>query len=330
MNLKASPKVELHLHLDCSLSYEVVSRLEPTITEDQYKRTFIAPTKCASLSEMLSCAPQGIRLMQSEERLRLVTLDLFQQLKKDNVIYAEIRFAPHLHLEKGLSPNQVVQIVADAVSIATQDTGIEGRIILCTLRHFSAEQSLETAKLVEQFRNNKVVALDLAGDEAGYPITPHLPAFEYAIQKGLGRTAHAGEASGAESVWETLKYFRPMRIGHGVRSIEDKSLVNQLRSQNIHLEICPTSNDQTNVCKTYQTHPLDRLYRNGLSTGINTDCRTLCGITLNEEYEKIQSCFAWKLEDFLNCNLNAVRASFAPDSLKQTLITQLYQGYVEN
>ena len=106
-----------------------------------------------------------------------------------------------------------------------RETGIEARLILCTLRHFSESQSMETAKLVEDFRDSRVAALDIAGDEAGFPLAPHIPAFRYAAGRGLFRTAHAGEALGPESVWETLEHLAPTRIGHGTRSIEDPALV---------------------------------------------------------------------------------------------------------
>jgi adenosine deaminase len=152
------PKVELHLHLDCSLSYGAVSRLDPSISRQEFESEFIAPPQCASLADFLTRAPRGFQLMQSEEALRIVTEDLFEQLKNDQVLYAEIRFAPLLHLAKGLTPEAVVTAVDRATEQCTRDTGIEARLILCTLRHFSREQSLLTAQLVERFQGSRVVA----------------------------------------------------------------------------------------------------------------------------------------------------------------------------
>ncbi len=326
MDCKTLPKVELHLHLDCSLSYAVVSRLNPAITREEYLHDFIAPARCTNLADFLTRAPKSIALMQTEEGLRLVTFDVFEQLQRDNVFYAEIRFAPLLHTEKGLTAENVVEIIEEATAKASQATGIEARLILCTLRHFSAEQSLQTVKLVERFKGTRVAALDIAGDEAGFPLDAHIPAFQYAIQNGIARTAHAGEGSGAESVWETLNLLRPSRIGHGVRSIEDPALIAHLRKEHIHLEVCPTSNLQTNIYDSYADHPINRLYDAGLSLSVNTDARTITDITLAQEYEKLHQVFAWDREHFLQCNLNAMRSSFLPEAVKKRLENRLREG----
>jgi adenosine deaminase len=219
------PKIELHLHLDCSLSFNAVSKLDQSVSLEEYNREFIAPRRCTSLADFLTRAPRGFQLMQDQAALALVVEDLFEQLAADGVIYAEIRFAPLLHLERGLTPEQVVAAVDRATEASIRSSGIEARLILCTMRHFNQEQGLLTAGLVEQFRGTRVAALDIAGDEAGYPIDANVPAFRYAIDHGLYRTAHAGEARGPDSVWETLREFQPSRIGHGVRSIEDPVLI---------------------------------------------------------------------------------------------------------
>lgn len=317
------PKVELHLHMDCSLSYQAVARLDPSITRQQFDAEFIAPPQCSSLADFLTRAPRGFQLMQTVDALRLVTEDLFEQLARDNVIYAEIRFAPLLHLAQGLSPEVVVAAVDRATEECIAATGIEARLILCTLRHFNPTQSLLTAQLVERFNGSRVVALDIAGDEAGFPIDPHIPAFRYAQDHGLHRTAHAGEARDADSVWETLKAFQPSRIGHGVRSIEDPVLVEHLHRQRIHLEVCPTSNVQTRTCAAYSDHPIDRLFRAGVSLGINTDTRTITDVTLEQEYGRLREHFNWTDAEFLTCNREALRAAFIDEPLKSTLIARL-------
>jgi adenosine deaminase len=320
------PKVELHLHLDCSLSYQAVARLDPSISRDQYDAEFVAPSQCASLADFLTRAPRGFQLMQTEEALRLVTEDLFEQLSRDRVIYAEIRFAPLLHLEQGLTPDAVVAAVDRAAEECVRATGIEARLILCTLRHFDTAQSLLTAQLVERFKGSRVVGLDIAGDEAGFPIDAHIPAFRYAIDHGLYRTAHAGEARGADSVWETLRGFQPTRIGHGVRSIEDPKLVEHLRRERIHLEVCPTSNVQTRTSASYAEHAVDRLFRAGVSLGINTDTRTITNVTLGQEYARLREHFGWGSEELLACNREALRAAFIEDSFRTGLLAQLDAG----
>ena len=321
------PKVELHLHLDCSLSYEVVKKIDPTVTEADYNENFIAPDKCTDLADFLTRAVKGIALMQTKEQLQLVVHDLFKQLAADNILYAEIRFAPLQHLEKGLTPFEVVAATEEATAAAVQATGIEARIILCTLRHYSAEQSMATVQLAAQFKGTYVVGFDIAADEAGFPVDNHIAAFQYAKQKDIYCTAHAGEAKGAASVWETLEYFGPSRIGHGVRSYEGKNLVAHLCKNNIHLELCPTSNVQINIYDTYKDHPIDGLYKAGVSLNVNTDTRTITNITLNKEYEKLQTTFGWTIKDFYNCNINALNAAFIPEELKNMLKEKLFKAY---
>jgi adenosine deaminase len=265
----------------------------------------------------------SLELMQTEKGLRLVTRDLFQQFKQENVIYAEIRFAPLLHIEQGLTPEQVLRIVEESVSSCVKETNIEARIILCTLRHHTKEQSMATVKLAEQFQGSRVAALDLSADEAGFPLDAHIAAFQYAREKGIYCTAHAGEAKGPESVWETLEHFKPTRIGHGVRSIEDPKLVEELKKKNIHLEVCPSCNVQIDIFDTYADHPIDRLHNNGVSVGINTDGRTISNISLTDEYQRLQQIFGWGFEHFLTCNRNALAASFLPTEKKQRLKKKL-------
>jgi adenosine deaminase len=327
MSFHHLPKVELHLHLDCSLSYPVVSQIDPSISRAEYQNSFIAPAKCTNLADCLTRAQSGIRLMQTKEQLRLVTQDLFTQLVQDNILYAEIRFAPLFHIEKGLSAQDVVRVVEATVSDSIKATGVEARILLCTVRHFSESQSIETIKLVEQFQGTCVAGFDIAGDEAGFPIDAHLKAFHYAREHQIPCTAHAGEAKGPESVWETLRNFFPARIGHGVRSIEDPAMIEHLRRNKIHLEICPTCNIQTDVYPVYESHSVDKLYHSGLSLNINTDTRTMTNITLNQEYGKLNRAFGWEKEHFLHCNINALRAAFIPEQTRKELMVRLMEGY---
>ena len=327
MDHSTLPKVELHLHLDCSLSYEVVRQINPAITYDAYRQSFVAPPKCYDLADYLLRAIKGFELMQTKEQLRLVTLDLFRQLKADNVIYAEIRFAPLLHIQKGLTEKEVVEKINTAVTEGIDGTGVEAGLILCTLRHFSEEQSMATVNLVHQFRGSNVVGFDIAGDEAGFPISNHVRAFEWAKANGIYCTAHAGEAKGAESVWESLQHFHPSRIGHGVRSAEDENLLEFLKKENIHLEVCPTSNIQTNVYDTLPDHTADKIYNSGVSMSISTDCRTISDTTLTNEYGILEKIFNWKKEHFLKCNLAAIEHCFTTKEKKEKLKQRLIAGF---
>ncbi|HEV2486157.1 MAG TPA: adenosine deaminase [Terracidiphilus sp.] len=324
MELRSLPKVELHLHLDCSLSYKVVARLAPAVSHEEFLRDYVAPARCTNLADFLSRAPMGFRLMQSEDALRAVTEDVFEQLVEDGVVYAELRFAPLLHLEQGLTAERVVVVVERAAEEFSRATGVESGLILCTLRHFTEEQSMQTARLVERFRDSRVVALDIAGDEAGFPLDAHVAAYRFAREHGLSRTAHAGEACGPESVWETLRLLAPQRIGHGVRSIEDARLVEHLKREGIHLEVCPSSNVQiVPEIARWEEHPIDRLYRAGVSLNLNTDTRMLNPVTLTGEYEGMQRVFGWGAEDFLRTNLMGVEAAFAAEEVKERVRKQL-------
>jgi adenosine deaminase len=327
MNWKSFPKVELHLHLDISLGYEAAVQLEPSLTPELFAKEFIAPSRCTNLVDFLKRVPRILELLQTEKGLNLLVEDMFRQLREDGLVYAELRFAPLLHTHKGLDPEEVVRIVESATEWYSQETGVESRLILCSLRHYTAGQSLQTVQLVDQFRGSRVVGFDLAGDEAGYPLTAHLEAFRFARDRGIAITSHAGEAAGAQSIWDTLRLIHPSRIGHGVCCIEDPALMEALKRERIHLETCPTCNVQLNVFPSYAEHPIDRLYREGLSVGVSTDNRTLTPITLSREYEMLETTFGWGKEEFLRCNLNALRAAFLPEAVKQELAEKIKREF---
>lgn len=328
MDWRTLPKVELHFHIDCSLSFDAVSRLAPGVSRQEYERDYVAPPRCTNLADFLARAPKGFRLMQTEEALEIVAEDVMRQLAADGVIYAELRFAPLLHQERGLSPWRVVAVLERAVDRLIRETGVEARLILCTLRHFTEEQSIETARLVEEFRGSRVVALDIAGDEAGYPLAPHIGAYRYARDHGLFRTAHAGEGMGPESVWETLRALQPQRIGHGTRSYEDPELIAHLVRERIHLELCPSSNVQIiPSLRSMEEHPIDRLYRAGVSLNVNTDSRMLTPTTMTREYEHLARFFGWSEPEFLRANEMGIEAAFIRNEVKQRLAKRLREAY---
>lgn len=327
-DLRLLPKVELHLHLDCCLSYDLVHGLDPRVTPEIYRREFVAPPKCRDLADYLRIPPRHVALLQTADALRLAVADLFAQLAADNVIYAEIRYAPLLHTQAGLTAEQVVATVTDAVARESAASGIAAGVILCTLRNFDEAQSLTTVRLAANLRGAPVVnAFDIAGDEAGFPLTGHLAAFAFARREGIPYTVHGGEARGPESMWELIRQFRPVRFGHGVRSIEDPALVAYLRDAGIHLEVCPSCNVQINVAPDYASHPVDRLYRAGISLGINTDTRAISDVTLTQEYERMHATFGWDVADFRQANLNAARAAFLPEREREQLVNRLLRGY---
>jgi adenosine deaminase len=296
-----------------------VHQLDATVSREEYENEFKVPYDCRSLVEYIKRAQRPIELMQTAEQLRLVTLDLFKQLKADNVVYAEIRFAPLQHLQKGMTAEEVVNAVNDATAEGVSMYGVEAGIILCTLRHYSEAESLQTVKLVNQFKNTHVVGFDIAADEAGFPVDNHITAFQFATLNNIHCTAHAGEACGPESVWETLDVFMPSRIGHGVRSAEDDLLLQHLKKNNIHLEVCPTSNIKTGVFESIEKHSAPKIFESGVSMSINTDGRTISDVTLTEEYELMNKVFQWDINKFRHCNLEAIRHSFTNEKIKEKI-----------
>ncbi|HXZ80800.1 MAG TPA: adenosine deaminase [Terriglobales bacterium] len=327
MQLHSLPKIELHLHLDCSLSYQSVSALDPDVTPEKYQRDYVAPKLC-TLPEFLERSRRGVALLQTRDALRLVTEDVVHQLAADGVVYAELRFAPLLHLERGLTPEQVVEAIDRTAERMIHETGVEVRLILCTLRHFTEQQSMQTVKLVKRFCGSRVVGLDLAGDEAGFSLHNHVAAFRYAREHSLNYTAHAGEGAGPESVWEVVRLLDSRRIGHGTRSSEDPQLVEHLRRERIHLEMCPAANVQIIASiGSWERHPIDRLYRAGVALNVNTDTRMLTPTTLTREYEGLLQTFGWEAQELLNTNLMAVDAAFVEDNLKQQLRRRLQDAY---
>jgi adenosine deaminase len=323
MNYSALPKVELHLHLDCSVSYPVAHQLKPGLSKQVFEEEFIAPPKCKDLADFLKRAIKGFELLQSREALRMATLDLLESLESEEVIYAEIRFAPLLHTQQGLSPEAVVETVLEALKEGQPGKSIHTGLILCTLRRFGEAQSMETARLAARYHGQGVVGFDIAGDEANYELAPHISAFQYVYEKGIPATAHAGEARGPESVRESMQHLHLSRIGHGVRITEDLRLMEEVRSAGLHLEICPTSNIQTDIYPAMPDHAIHQLLQEGFPLSINTDGRTLVNVSLSEEYRRIGHAFHWSPDQYRATLEAAINAAFTTETMKCGLRRQI-------
>lgn len=310
------PKVELHLHLDCSMSFESVAALVPDMTQERYRAEFLAPRKCVNLVDYFRYLAAPLALLQTGHALRIATIDLLRQLADDNVIYAEIRFAPHLHQRDGLRSEEVVEIVLAAVNEGKTLYPVEARLILCTLRPDDTAQGFEILALAEKYAARGVGGIDLAGDEAGYGLAEHIPVFRRAADRGINVTAHAGEATGAKSVEEVVTELGVRRVGHGVRSIEDAAVIDLLINHKVHLEVCPSCNIQIDVFRTYADHPVERLRKSGVALSINTDARGPTDLTLRQEYQRIEATFGWTRRDFVAASLAAINASFLEESLR--------------
>jgi adenosine deaminase len=327
LKIKELHKIELHVHIDCSLSFSAVQKMIPDISEGQYKAQFIAPSKCIDLAHYLESAQIAVNLLQTKENLAIAIDDLLHQQANDGVIYSELRFAPIEHTKQNLDIEEVITTALESIQKFAPKYDIKANLILCTLRHYSAEQSLKTAEMVKKYHNSGVVALDLASDEANYSIRQHIKAFDMVRELGIPTIAHAGEAAGSQSVLETIDLLKPVRIGHGVRAIEDPKVIAKIKEQNIHLEVCPSSNIQTNVYHTYSDHVINLLLNEGISFGINTDARAITNISLNKEYEKLVKYFGWQKEDFYLKNRQALDSAFISDELRSVLMNRLDVGY---
>jgi len=325
--LRLLPKVELHVHLDCSLGIDVVRGLGRPITDDDFAQVFAAPEKCASLRQYLDAIAPSCDLLQTEPALFMAARSLAERLADENVVHAEVRFAPHAQIRRGLTPSQVIDAVLAGFDTAMASRGTTVAALLCVLREHDSETGLELVGLAEAYRNRGVAGIDLAGDEAGWPLEAHVPVFRKAAALGLRRTAHAGEALGADSVIDTIEKLDVERIGHGVRSIEDPRAIALIKERNIHLEICPTSNIQVGVFPSLDEHPIDKLSRMGVSLSVNTDARTVNPTSLTREYALLARQFGWDADDFLAHNIEAINHAFLPEASRKRLFAQYMEAW---
>jgi adenosine deaminase len=322
----ALPKIELHLHLDAcvrvSTAVDVGRELGLSLPEP-LAPALIAPERCANLFDYISRVTLALDVMQRPQDLTRIARELVADLAAENIIYAEVRFAPQLHTRRGLSPGEVVDAVRRGLDEGGEEHGVPTGLILCALRHQPAEIGLAVAELAAA-RRGQVVALDLAGDEGGHPeAAPHAPAFARARAAGLHVTAHAGENAGAASVRDALDLLGAERIGHGVRAEEDPALIERLAADAIALDMCPRSNVQTCAVDSLDRHPIDRLLRRGLRVTVSTDGRTTSDTTVTGEFERLARQFGWGAAEFAACQRNAARAVFASDATRRDLLARL-------
>lgn len=322
--IKNMPKIILHLHLDGALRPESVQKwLEnqgKTITLDEVKRALMVNKDCRDLNEYLQKFDLPAQVLQSAENIEQATYELFEDLSKQNVIYAEVRFAPAKHTGNGLSYEEVVLAAIRGMEKAKSKFEIDGSLILCCMRGDTLERNLKTVNVARKFLNKGVSAIDLAGAEALFPTRDYEEIFEQAKEQGIPFTIHAGEADGPESIKKALE-FGAKRIGHGVRCIEDVKLMEALRIREIPLEICPISNLQTQAISG--KHPLEELYRKGLVITISTDNNTVSNTSILEEYEWILENTNLTCNDLLQMNMNAARFTFTTLMEKARLVSDI-------
>lgn len=320
------PKIELHLHLDGAIRAETLLELAeqdgvelPTKDLAELHKYLQVATDCPSLGEYLSKFELPLAVMQTKNSLERVAYELCEILARENVRYFEVRFAPQLHTRKGLRLDEVVAAVLDGLNEGQIEFNLKVGLILCALRHHPVELNVEIANLAGRFRDKGVVAVDLAGDEASYPVEDHQLFFERAQELGLHITIHAGEASGAESIKKAIT-LGAERIGHGVSLFEDADLLEEVKAAQILLEICPKSNYHTKAVASISDHPAKKYFDQGLRINLNTDNPTVSETTLSAEYLSMIEELGFTFEDLRQMTVYAAEAAFLPESEKLELI----------
>jgi adenosine deaminase len=322
--LRPLPKAELHQHLDGSVrpatAVELAKAIGMPLDLDEARRRMIGPERGPDQAELLTYFDLPIALLQTAEALEHVTAELVEDLMLDGVRYAEIRWAPRLHLERGLSVAAVIEAVASGVARAAATHGpvtpLFG-LIATAMRQHPPGANVELARVAAEF-GPPLVGFDLAGPEASWPAPPHAAAFIAAQDGGLGLTAHAGEIPGAARVREVLD-LGVTRVAHGVTAIEDPDLVQLLRARDVTLDMCPTSNVQAGVVTDLASHPIAALHRAGVSVTLSTDDRTVTGTTLTEELVRTAEAVGLDADELMTIALNGFRRAFAPPVVMQPI-----------
>ena len=324
MDYKKYAIVDLHLHLDGSLSAEAILDVAqregielPANNVKDLNKFLMVPENCQSLNEYLERFSLPNLVLQTKKGLEICTLDLLERLAKDGLKYVEIRMAPQLSTDKGLSQEQVVKTL-----IKTCKKGrkfhIFSNLILCMMRgNDTKENNLETIEVAKKFLGKGVVAMDLAGAEGLFPNEMFEEEFKLIKENNIPLTIHAGEASGANSVKSALE-FGAVRIGHGIHSIEDENVLEELKNKNICLEVCPKSNLDTKTISKYDDLPLRQFIEKGIKVSINTDDMTVSNTTLKQEYETLVK-MGFNEKDLRDFAENSINASFADEKTKEYL-----------
>jgi len=326
--LRQLPKAELHCHLDGSVRPSTLLELGREARVQMPKHTpeelaeFMRVDDARTLEDYLRRFDVTVSVMQTEEALERIAYELAEDAAEDGVRYIEIRNAPILNVVHGLTVVQAIEAPLRGLRRAEKDFGIIGRFIVCALRHFTPEDSLEMAQLAVEFKNEGVVAFDLAGGEKGNPAARHVAAFRYAREHDLAVTVHAGEGDGAESVREAVHVCGANRIGHGTRLIEDAELTQYVNDRRIALEVCLTSNVQTRVADSYEAHPLREYFDRGLNVTLNTDNRLMSGTTLTDEYVHAAEHLGFTVDELAGIALNGFESAFLPWEERLMLIEE--------
>jgi adenosine deaminase len=337
--VRSLPKALLHDHLDGGLRPTTVIELAeefgyrglPTHDPGDLAQWFNRGAKRNDLVLYLETFAHTVGVMQHRDAIERVSFECAQDLAADGVVYAEVRMAPELCTEAGMTLDEVVRAMVDGFARGSAGTDLTIYAICTAMR--TAARSPEIAELAVRWREAGVVGFDIAGAEAGYPPTRHLDAFEYVRRENFHATIHAGEAFGLPSIWEAVQFCGAERLGHGVRLVDDITgpagderlglLAAYVRDRRIPLELCPTSNVNTGVVGSIAEHPIGMLRRLRFRVTVNTDNRLMSDTSMTNELVQLHEAFGWGLDDFEWLTVNAMKSAFAPFPERLKLINGL-------
>jgi adenosine deaminase len=348
--IKQAPKVALHDHLDGGLRPQTVIELADAVgytglpTRDAAKLGlwFRDAADSGSLPRYLETFDHTIAVMQTAEALQRVAAETVEDLAADGVVYAETRWAPEQHLQRGLSLDEVVEAVNAGCREGEERAAAAGHFIqvgslVTAMRQNTAPgHSLAIAELAVRHRDSGVVGFDIAGPELGFGPNLHAEAFKYLREQFFRFTIHAGEADGPSSIAEALLNGAD-RLGHGVRIIEDIEfagdearlgrLAAYVRDKRVALEVCPSSNLQTGIAAELSAHPIQRLYELDFNITVSCDNRLMSGTTMTREFTLLAETFGWDLSDLELVALNAIDAAFLSHDVRDAIADQIINGY---
>lgn len=324
--LKRMPKVDLHLHLDgcvkpeSMLDWAAELGVELPANDPAGLLPYMQVSEdCASLVDYLAKFSFVLPFLQTAEALERCAYEVVERAAGDNCLYIEVRFAPLLHTERGLTADDAILAVIQGLQSGERRFGVRARAIAISMRHHLPERNLEVIHAAARHFGRGLVAVDLAGDEAGYPPQLFREVFELARGYGLPITIHAGEAGGADNVLEAIDRLGALRIGHGVRARENPAVLDRIRKLGIPLELCPTSNIQTKAVAGWDDYPIRDYIQSGIVVTINTDNPTVSGTSMTEDCRKIAEHFGLGPADIVRLMENAIEAAFLEESEKEAL-----------
>jgi len=326
--------IDLHVHLDGSIPLPAAAQLAAEAGLDlslaELQEKMQVPDHCQDLNQYLATFELPLKLMQSAQGIRTVARAFHEQLDTEGILYAEPRFALGSLTAEGLSQQEVLEAAlagrADFYAEHPQ-SALHTAYIICAMRGTDEElkhKNEESIDLAVAYLGNGVAAADLAGAEALFATENFSSLFAEAQRKDVPFTIHAGEAAGPESIKAALR-LGAQRIGHGVRSLEDAGVIQDLKAAKVALEICPTSNLQTRIFESIERFPLEQLLDAGLTVTINTDNMTVSNTTLSHEFELLQQHCGLDKNTARELAENAARAVFSDSSEKDRLLAHLRQ-----